>query len=75
MVSSTVGPVASTSACELRVPIGANFPETHCALEQGFGGRNQLYAIRKLLGWIVLEPAGQIASIATSMNKIEAEAD
>lgn len=59
----------------VRVLADVNVSEAHWTLKQSFGGRKQPYAIRIILGWIVLGPLDRGASNARNMNHIEAKVD
>ncbi|CAH8494788.1 unnamed protein product [Dicrocoelium dendriticum] len=50
--------------------IGCDIPEAHWVLDQRLGGCKEPYAIKTLLGWIVLGPLGSAMRRVASVNGI-----
>jgi hypothetical protein len=53
------------------VLLGMNAPMAHWTLEHRYGGEDEPFAIRTPLGWTILGPVNQVASIALQANSIQ----
>ncbi len=55
----------------VRIIIGSDVPEAHWVLEQRFGERKELYAVKTLLGWTLMGPTGVKATREFQVNFIQ----